>query len=168
MPLHVLQVFHSRSRSRFRSRSRNSKVRTDLSRTYTLSQEERAAQGYLERSDWANDIGILEYMLDKADLIEEIDRGQWSVQIECQKVLSYHFYDLDKEDQECCAAYLESIIYCQENLDYLLDEGQHKPVKDVVKHLESFKEQAAQLHGVPRHHWKGPGWLVTKISWFRE
>ena len=101
-------------------------------------------------------------MLHTAYKSSEIDREQWNVKNERQKVLSYHFYDLDKEDQERCVLYSKSISYCKRKLNHLLDDGQLKPVKNVEKHLQSFSKQASQLHGESKHPWTGPGIPVAE------
>lgn len=124
--------------------------RTDLSTTYTLTPEQREAQGYLSRSEWDFDLTILADLLRHAlTPAEQIDWQLWSVEAECWKLRTYHFEDLDMHDQRKCAVAVE---FLEDALGRL--EGERRVetrrldcVREVVVLYRSFADQARQLYG---------------------
>ena len=149
MHLHLRKLFGS-------LHSHNHGHRTDLCRSYTMSLEERAAQGYSCRSEWAWDNSWLLYLTHHAataiaQKTAEIDWQTWTVQSECSKIHRYQFEDLDQTDQKMCVVFWRAL---SEHREILFDstKSEHlEPVGVVIAQLKRFKEQAEQLYGIYQH-----------------
>ena len=157
MPLHIPRIFG-------RSRPRSTSNRTDLCSTYTITPQERRAQGYLFRSEWSWDTNILGSQL-KVALGEghplgeghgSIDWQEWSMERECRKIRQYHFEDLDPQDQNICPSCLDEFAELIERLRPLASAEQLSPIEGVLRQMRSFREQATQLYGAKRCGLLGP------------
>ena len=142
MPLHL-------PRLHLRSRSHSTSYRTDLCRAYTMTSEERRAQGYLTRSDWTWHNGLLLDLIQNA-LKESttLTWHEWTVQSECRKIRQTKFEDLDLVDQVTCVAYRNAFLQLKECLRPYASSEQLAPIEEVVERLQSFTQQAEQLYGV--------------------